>query len=101
MDAKTLEDARQHLETLMDQAVDNAEPIIITRTGKPAVVLLSLDEWNSLQETLLLARSPANRERLDRAIRDAEAGRALMGSKPEARFRFSQERAAFAKDLDV
>jgi topoisomerase-4 subunit B len=31
----------------------------------------------------------------------AEAVNALMGSKPEARFRFIQERAAFAKDLDI
>ena len=30
-----------------------------------------------------------------------EAVSALMGSKPEARFRFIQERAAFAKDLDI
>ncbi len=30
-----------------------------------------------------------------------EAVNALMGSKPEARFRFIQERAAFAKDLDI
>ena len=77
MDAKTFEDAHRQLDQLMDQAVDSAEPIIITRTGKAAVVLLSLDEWNSLQEMLLLARSPANRERLHRAIQDAEAGRAV------------------------
>jgi topoisomerase-4 subunit B len=31
----------------------------------------------------------------------AEAVNALMGSKPEARFRFIQERAAFARDLDI
>jgi topoisomerase-4 subunit B len=30
-----------------------------------------------------------------------EAVNALMGSKPEARFRFIQERAAFARDLDI
>lgn len=77
MDAKTLEDAAPQLEKLMDQAIDNAEPIIITRTGKPAVVLVSLDEWNNLQEMALLARSPVNRERLARAMREAEAGAAV------------------------
>ncbi len=77
MDAKTLEDALPQIERLMDQAVDNAEPIVVSRTGKPAVVLVSLDEWNRLQEIALLARSPVNRERLSRAIRDAEAGRAV------------------------
>ncbi len=74
MDAKTLEDALPQMERLMDQAVDNAEPIVVSRTGKAAVVLVSLDEWNRLQEMALLARSPANRDRLNRAIRDADAG---------------------------
>lgn len=77
MDAKTLEDALPQIEQLMDQAVDNAEPIVVSRTGKAAVVLVSLDEWNRLQEMALLARSPLNRERLNRAIRDAEAGSAV------------------------
>ena len=77
MDAKTLEDALPQMERLMDQAVDNAEPIVVSRTGKTAVVLVSLDEWNRLQEMALLARSPVNRDRLNRAIRDADAGRAV------------------------
>ena len=77
MDAKTFEDAVNHLDQLMDQAADNAEPIVITRTGKPAAVLVSRDEWNSIQEMLTLSRSPANRARLDSAIRDADAGKAV------------------------
>jgi antitoxin YefM len=77
MDAKTFEDAVGRLGQLMDQASDNAEAIIITRTGKPAAVLVSLDEWNSLQEMLNLARSPVNRARLDQAMRDADAGKAV------------------------
>ena len=77
MDAKTLEDALPQIEQLMDHAGDNAEPIVVSRTGKAAVVLVSLDEWNRLQEMALLARSPLNRERLNRAIRDAEAGSAV------------------------
>ena len=77
MDAKTFVDAVNHLDQLMDQAADNAEPIVITRTGKPAAVLVSRDEWNSIQEMLTLSRSPANRARLDSAIRDADAGKAV------------------------
>jgi antitoxin YefM len=78
MDAKTIDDARKNLDQLMDQAADNAEPIIITRTGKSAAVLVSLDEWNNLQATLELVRSPANRDRLNRAMRDADAGKAVV-----------------------
>ena len=69
MDAKTLKDAKADLERLMDEAVDNHEPVIITRDGKSAVVLVSLEDWNSEQETQYLLRSPANRKRLTRSIR--------------------------------
>jgi len=65
-----------------------------------------LGEMNSaqLKETTML---PGNRTLLRVEVGDgdksliAEAVNALMGSKPEARFRFIQERAAFAKDLDI
>ncbi len=90
MDAKTFEDARQHLDKLMDQSADNAEPIIVTRTGIPAVVLLSLDEWNRMQEMLLLIRWPANRDRLDRAIRDARCGPRLEQELLQLGLRFAR-----------
>jgi antitoxin YefM len=74
MDARTIDDARQKPDELMDQAVDTAEPIIITRTGKAPVVLVSLAGWTSLKEMVHLIRSPANRDRLQRAMRDANDG---------------------------
>ena len=77
MDAKTFDDAVKTLDALMDQAAENAEAIVITRTGKPAAVLVSLDEWNNIQEMLNLSRSPVNRARLDQAVRDADAGKAI------------------------
>jgi topoisomerase-4 subunit B len=64
-----------------------------------------LGEMNAsqLKETTM---NPALRTLLRVDIADkrelvSEAVNALMGSKPEARFRFIQERAAFAKDLDI
>jgi antitoxin YefM len=68
MDAKTIDDAHKNLDQLMDQAADNAEPIIITHTGKSAAVLVSLDKRNNLQATLKLVRSPTNRDGLNRAM---------------------------------
>ncbi len=75
MDAKTFNDAKADLDRLMDKAVENHEPVIITRDGKPAVVLVSLADWNGQQETDYLTRSPANRKRLTRSIRDADKGK--------------------------
>ena len=50
---------------------------MITRTGKPAAVLVSLEEWNAIQTMLALSRSPTNLARLDAAIRAADAGKAV------------------------
>ena len=95
MDARTIKDAKANLEQLMDQAIANHEPVIITRDGKQACVLVSLDDWNSEEATNFLKRSAANQERLTRSIRDAEAGRfaktttieelELMTRKPRAK----------------
>jgi antitoxin YefM len=74
MDAKTLSDAKADLERLMDKAVEDHEPVIITRDGKPPVVLVSLADWNSQQETDYLTRSPANRASLERSREQLERG---------------------------
>ena len=78
MDAKTLDDAKADLEKLMDQAVENHEPVIITRDGKPPVVLVSLADWNSAEETAYLLRSPANAARLAESLRQIERGETVV-----------------------
>lgn len=74
MDAKTLKDAQADLEKLMDAAVDNHEPVIITRDGKQACVLVSLEDWNSEEATQYLLRSPANKAALERSRAQLERG---------------------------
>lgn len=67
-------EAREKLAAVMDQACDDRAPVIITRQKKPSMVLLSLDEYEAMQETLHLLRSPRNAERLMESIEAAERG---------------------------
>jgi antitoxin YefM len=67
--------ARQRLAKLMDSVVDDRRPVVVTRRRAPAVVMLALDEYEAMAETLHLLRSPKNARRLHKALRDADARR--------------------------
>ncbi len=61
----------------MDRAVNDHTPIAITRQrGKP-VVMIDLDDWNAIQETMYLLSSPNNAKRLMESIAEADAGRLI------------------------
>jgi antitoxin YefM len=63
------------LATEIDRVTDDHEPVIITRgRGKPAAVLVSLEDFGSYQETDYLLRSPENAKRLIESIAELEAG---------------------------
>ncbi len=61
----------------MDQVNDDHEPVIVTRAKGRPVVLVSLEDWASMDETAYLMASPANAKRLLEAIRELEAGKGL------------------------
>ena len=69
--------ARNNLASVMKQATDDREPITITRNGHEPVVILSMDEYESMEETLHLLSSPANAERLRQGLSDFEQGKTL------------------------
>lgn len=71
----TYTQARANLKALLDDAVDSREPVIIHRRGGGDVALISADELRSLVETAHLLRSPANAERLLRALGRAQQGK--------------------------
>ena len=75
MDAITYSTARANLADTMDRVCEDHEPIIITRSGQQAVVMLSLDDFKSLEETSYLLRSPKNARRLLESIAELEAGK--------------------------
>jgi antitoxin YefM len=75
MDAITYTTARAKLADTMDRVCEDHEPIVITRNSQQAVVMMSLDDYNALEETSYLLRSPKNAQRLLESIASLEAGR--------------------------
>jgi antitoxin YefM len=75
--ATTYTQARNRLAALCDAVTGNRDAVIIRRRGKEDVALIAASELRSLLETAHLAASPANAQRLDRALRDARAGRRM------------------------
>lgn len=75
MDAITYSSARANLARTMDRVCNDHEPLIITRNGDQAVVMLSLEDFQALEETAYLLRNPANAKRLLSATAQLDAGR--------------------------
>jgi len=75
MDAITYSAARANLATVMDRVCGDHEALIITRNGEQSVVMLSLADYNALEETAYLLRSPTNARRLIAAVTELNAGK--------------------------
>ena len=83
MDTITYSTARARLADTMDRVCDDHEPIIITRSGQQAVVMMALDDYKALEETAYLLRSPRNARRLLESIATLEAGQGKAKSLAE------------------
>jgi antitoxin YefM len=59
----------------MDQVCRDGDPLVITRNRDQAVVMMSLDDYEALEATAHLLRSPANAQRLLAAVQSLETGR--------------------------
>jgi len=70
MKAITYTAARESLASTMDRVCVDHDPVIITRNRDQAVVMISLEDYESLEETAYLLRSPANARRLLDSISD-------------------------------
>lgn len=75
MDAITTRQASQNLDGLIAKVIADIEPTIVCGDNGQKAVLMSLDEFNSWQETLYLLSNPANAEHLRKSIAEAQAGR--------------------------
>ncbi len=76
MDAVSYSDLRQNLKNFMDKVYYDHEPLIITRKNNENLVLISIDEYNSIVETSFLLGNEANREHLKLSIEQYRAGKA-------------------------
>jgi antitoxin YefM len=75
MKTMSYSESRANYAAALDAVLDNREEIVITRAGKDPVVMVALDDYESLKETAYLLRSPENARRLLGAIDELEAGR--------------------------
>ena len=76
MRATTYTDFRRNLSATIDGVADDHEPVLITRSGgKAAAVLMSLEDFASLEETRYLLSSPKNAKLLLDAVQELDAGK--------------------------
>jgi antitoxin YefM len=74
MNVLSYTDTRANLKDVMDRVVDDCTPVVVTRQKGEAVVMVSLADWNAMEETLHLLSNPANAARLREAIAEMDAG---------------------------
>ena len=73
----TYSQAREQFKTLLDRTVDDREVVIVRRRTGGDVAMIAADELSSLMETAHLLRSPANAERLLKALARARSAKPL------------------------
>ncbi|MFJ3394552.1 type II toxin-antitoxin system Phd/YefM family antitoxin [Leifsonia aquatica] len=61
-------ESRAHYAATLDAVLDDREEVVITRAGREPVVMVALEDYESLKETAYLLRSPANARRLIESI---------------------------------
>lgn len=66
--------ARNHLKSVLDQVAEDADCAVITRRDSEDAIVMSLDYYNGLMETVHLLRSPANAVHLTRSIEQYKSG---------------------------
>ncbi|HET7326816.1 MAG TPA: type II toxin-antitoxin system Phd/YefM family antitoxin [Nocardioidaceae bacterium] len=75
MDVLPASKVKDRLNELVDAAAITHGQVTITKNGSPAAVLIGIDEWESLQETLFWLSQPGVRESVDEARADIAEGR--------------------------
>ncbi|WP_019813536.1 type II toxin-antitoxin system Phd/YefM family antitoxin [Saccharomonospora saliphila] len=83
MKTMTYSESRANYAETLNMVVDDREEVVITRSGHDPVVMVALDDYESLKETAYLLRSPENARRLLGAIDRLEHGGGVERDLPE------------------
>ncbi len=75
MDVISYSDTRAHLKEVMDRVVADRAPIVVSRQKAESVVMVSLSDWNAIEESMHLLSTEANRSRLLVAIQQLDGGK--------------------------
>ena len=77
MDAIRYTAARANLAKTMEKVCEDHDPVIITRRREAPVVMISLEDFQAMEETAYLLRTPANARRLLESITELESGKGV------------------------
>ncbi|MGH3427600.1 MAG: type II toxin-antitoxin system Phd/YefM family antitoxin [Mycobacteriales bacterium] len=78
MKTMTYSESRAHYAQALDSVINDREELVITRAGHDPVVMLALEDYESLKETAYLLRNPANARRLLASIERLERGEGVQ-----------------------
>ena len=89
MNVMTYSEARAGFKQAMDDVCRHHDPTVITRQRGEHVVMMSLADYNSMEETMYLLGNPVNAERLMRGVEQVKAGKTKIrelanNGKPES-----------------
>ncbi len=77
MDAISYTAARANLAKTMEKVCNDHAPVIITRKSEAPVVMVSLEDYQAMEETAYLLRAPANARHLLESISELETGKGM------------------------
>lgn len=78
MKTMSYSESRAHYAETLDSVTDDREEVVITRAGHEPVVMVALDDYESLRETAYLLKSPENARRLLGSIDRLESGNGVV-----------------------